>query len=213
MTTDTPQTAVPGDRRQRRDRGRRGKGAGDRPQHGHHAGLLTTDAALTPMPRLVPAVNELPDFHRSTKQATCACSLANGESGVAVEPGAESGRQFARALAALCEDSGRGSGRTRKGDPYLPRGCLGAASDDDAVRAARAVAGSPLVKSALFGSDPNWGRLWMAVGKSGARADASRLCIRIGDVGTGDRDAETGQAPAAGPMGDPVRITIDLRAR
>ena len=73
--------------------------------------------------------------------------------------------------------------------------------------------GTPLEKSALFGSDPNWGRLWMAVGKSGARADASRLSIRIGDVSvleTGTPKPE-GKRLAAGPMGEPeVRITIDL---
>ena len=58
----------------------------------------------------------------------------------------------------------------------------GAQDDDDAHRAARAVADSPLVKTAVAGSDPNWGRIVMAVGKSGARADRDRLAIRIGPV-------------------------------
>lgn len=58
----------------------------------------------------------------------------------------------------------------------------GAADERDAKRVARAIAESPLVKTAIAGEDPNWGRVVMAVGKSGARADRDRLSIRFGDV-------------------------------
>jgi glutamate N-acetyltransferase/amino-acid N-acetyltransferase len=58
----------------------------------------------------------------------------------------------------------------------------GAASAADARRVASAIANSPLVKTALAGEDPNWGRVVMAVGKSGARADRDRLSIRFGDI-------------------------------
>ena len=58
----------------------------------------------------------------------------------------------------------------------------GAETEADAARVARAVADSPLVKTALAGEDPNWGRVVMAVGKSGARADRDRLSISFGDV-------------------------------
>lgn len=58
----------------------------------------------------------------------------------------------------------------------------GACDDADAMRVARAIANSPLVKTAIAGEDPNWGRIVMAVGKSGARADRDRLAIRFGDV-------------------------------
>ena len=44
------------------------------------------------------------------------------------------------------------------------------------------IANSPLVKTAIAGEDPNWGRIVMAVGKSGARADRDRLSIRFGDI-------------------------------
>ena len=47
---------------------------------------------------------------------------------------------------------------------------------------ALAIANSPLVKTAVAGEDPNWGRIVMAVGKSGAAADRDRLTIRFGDV-------------------------------
>ena len=90
----------------------------------------------------------------------------------------------------------------------------GAASDADAHRAARAVAESPLVKTAVAGSDPNWGRVVMAVGKSGARADRDRLAIRIGPV----EAAREGwvsplydEAAAAAHMrGAEVTIAVDL---
>ncbi len=58
----------------------------------------------------------------------------------------------------------------------------GAATDADAGRVAFAVANSPLVKTAIAGQDPNWGRIVAAVGKSGAEADRDKLTIRFGDV-------------------------------
>ena len=56
----------------------------------------------------------------------------------------------------------------------------GAHSDDDAHIHAKSIANSPLVKTALAGEDPNWGRVVMAVGKSGARADRDTLSIWFG---------------------------------
>lgn len=58
----------------------------------------------------------------------------------------------------------------------------GAVNDADADRVARAIANSPLVKTAAAGEDPNWGRVVMAVGKSGAVADRDRLTIKFGDI-------------------------------
>ena len=58
----------------------------------------------------------------------------------------------------------------------------GASSNADAARAAFAIANSPLVKTALAGQDPNWGRIVAAIGKSGAEADRDLLTIRFGDV-------------------------------
>jgi len=58
----------------------------------------------------------------------------------------------------------------------------GAVSDEDAGRVAFAVANSPLVKTAIAGQDPNWGRIVAAVGKSGAQAERDRLTIRFGDI-------------------------------
>ncbi|SMY07116.1 bifunctional glutamate N-acetyltransferase/amino-acid acetyltransferase ArgJ [Flavimaricola marinus] len=58
----------------------------------------------------------------------------------------------------------------------------GAADDADARKVAMAIANSPLVKTAIAGEDPNWGRIVMAVGKSGAEADRDKLTIRFGDM-------------------------------
>lgn len=58
----------------------------------------------------------------------------------------------------------------------------GAASDADAARVAFSIANSPLVKTAIAGQDPNWGRIVAAIGKSGAEADRDRLSIRFGDI-------------------------------
>ena len=59
------------------------------------------------------------------------------------------------------------------------RSVIGAA---DAHRVAMSIANSPLVKTAIAGQDPNWGRIVAAVGKSGAKADRDRLTIRFGDI-------------------------------
>ena len=58
----------------------------------------------------------------------------------------------------------------------------GAASEADARAAARAVVGSSLVKAALHGEDPNWGRVFAAVGNSAARVDTTRAALWIGSV-------------------------------
>lgn len=58
----------------------------------------------------------------------------------------------------------------------------GAANDTDARTHGLAIANSPLVKTAIAGEDPNWGRIVMAIGKSGAAADRDRISIRFGDV-------------------------------
>ena len=71
-----------------------------------------------------------------------------------------------------------GEGATK----FLEVRVTGAASDDDAARVALSIANSPLVKTAVAGQDPNWGRIVAAIGKSGAKADRDRLTIRFGDI-------------------------------
>ena len=58
----------------------------------------------------------------------------------------------------------------------------GAENDGAARRIALSIGNSPLVKTAIAGEDPNWGRIVMAVGKAGEAADRDKLCIRFGDI-------------------------------
>jgi glutamate N-acetyltransferase / amino-acid N-acetyltransferase len=58
----------------------------------------------------------------------------------------------------------------------------GAATPDDAHKVGMAIANSPLVKTAIAGQDPNWGRIVAAIGKSGAQADRDKLTIHFGDI-------------------------------
>ena len=71
-----------------------------------------------------------------------------------------------------------GEGATK----FVTVSVTGAENDDDARKVAMAIANSPLVKTAIAGEDPNWGRVVMAVGKSGAIANRDLLSIRFGDV-------------------------------
>ena len=91
----------------------------------------------------------------------------------------------------------------------------GAESDDAARRVALSVANSPLVKTAIAGSDANWGRVVMAVGKSGEKADRDRLRIWFGKelvADRGERAPRYNEARATKAVsGLEVQISVDLR--
>ena len=90
----------------------------------------------------------------------------------------------------------------------------GAADDADAHTVALAIANSPLVKTAVAGEDPNWGRVVMAVGKSGAKADRDTLTIRFGDVLVAEKgwvSPDYREDDAAAHMkGDELLIAVDM---
>ncbi len=90
----------------------------------------------------------------------------------------------------------------------------GATDTADAHRVAMAIANSPLVKTAIAGEDPNWGRIVAAVGKSGAKADRDRLTIRFGDIPVAEkgwRAPDYTEAEAAAYMKrDELVISVDL---
>ena len=89
-----------------------------------------------------------------------------------------------------------------------------AETDRDARTIAFAIANSPLVKTAIAGADANWGRIVMAIGKSGAKADRDRLGISIGGIviaQNGQRKDEYNEAPVAAHMaGDDIDILVDM---
>jgi glutamate N-acetyltransferase / amino-acid N-acetyltransferase len=90
----------------------------------------------------------------------------------------------------------------------------GATTNADAAKAAFAIANSPLVKTAIAGQDPNWGRIVAAIGKSGAEADRDRLTIRFGDIlvaANGWRSPDYREADGAAYMLRPeLLIHVDL---
>ncbi|MEL6562844.1 MAG: bifunctional glutamate N-acetyltransferase/amino-acid acetyltransferase ArgJ [Pseudomonadota bacterium] len=103
-----------------------------------------------------------------------------------------------------------GEGATK----FVEIAVTGAASDADAKTHGLSIANSPLVKTAIAGEDPNWGRIVMAVGKSGAAADRDTLSIRFGDVLVADRgwvSPNYQEADGAAHMtGDHIRIGVDV---
>jgi glutamate N-acetyltransferase / amino-acid N-acetyltransferase len=125
------------------------------------------------------------------------------------------GRAFTAALHDLMRELALlvvkdGEGLTK----FVTVNVAGAESDAAARRIGFAIANSPLVKTAIAGCDPNWGRVVMAVGKSGEAADRDRLSIRYGDIEVarnGERaptyDEET---VAAYMLGREIAISVDL---
>ena len=109
--------------------------------------------------------------------------LANGlAENAPLEAASRGWRQFAGGLEALMGRLARllvqdGEGATR----LVAVTVRGAASRRDALLAARSVANSPLVKTAINGQDPNWGRIMMALGKSAARVDQDKVAIAFND--------------------------------
>ncbi|KRA98138.1 N-acetylglutamate synthase [Devosia sp. Root685] len=90
----------------------------------------------------------------------------------------------------------------------------GATSDASAFRIAKAIADSPLVKTAIAGEDANWGRVVMAVGKAGEPADRDRLAIRFGDLlvaENGERATGYDEAATSAYMkGEELEVTVSL---
>jgi glutamate N-acetyltransferase/amino-acid N-acetyltransferase len=160
------------------------------PQMATMLAFVGTDAALEPtfartaLKRVVDRTFNMVTVDGDTSTNDSCFLLANGLSRAATlsaaSPAAE---RFVDALEAVCTDLARkmaadGEGATK----LLQVEVSGAASDADARRAARAVVSSSLVKAALYGEDPNWGRIFAAVGNSGAQVDPGRAALWIGSV-------------------------------
>ncbi|WP_027245256.1 bifunctional glutamate N-acetyltransferase/amino-acid acetyltransferase ArgJ [Leisingera daeponensis] len=117
------------------------------------------------------------DSDTSTSDSLMLC--ATGASGVDATGNAEFAAGLERVMLDLSHQVVRdGEGATK----FVEIQVTGAASDADAKVHGLAIANSPLVKTAIAGEDPNWGRVVMAIGKSGAAADRDLLSISFGDV-------------------------------
>jgi glutamate N-acetyltransferase/amino-acid N-acetyltransferase len=199
-----------------------GKGSGMiHPQLVPHATMLVyvlTDAAIEPadLNSYLRASIEL-SFNRisvdgDTSTNDTVLLLASGASGVSIGRG---NAAFQAALTQVCTSLAKqivadGEGVTHVVELRI----TGAASDADALRVAKAIAHSPLVKTAWAGSDPNWGRLAAAIGYSGAAIDPARIDISFGNLRIcrdGGRAAEYDEVAAhAYLQQDEFSIAIEL---
>ncbi|MCD4826107.1 MAG: bifunctional glutamate N-acetyltransferase/amino-acid acetyltransferase ArgJ [Phycisphaerae bacterium] len=150
--------------------------------------VITTDAKIAPtvlrkalrqaVAGTFNAITVDSDQSTSDVVAVLASGLAGNKT---IQPGTAAYRKFAAALAEVCGELARsvvadGEGATRLVEVIV----RGARTDAEAEVAAKSVANSPLVKTAVHGADPNWGRIAMALGKSAAKVVAEKLTIRIG---------------------------------
>ena len=121
---------------------------------------------------------------RDTSTNDMALLLASGEAGnQEIVAGSSALEQFNNALSEIMLDLAKMIARDGEGATKLVRIQVnGAASDEDALVAARSVATSQLVKTAFFGEDANWGRIIAAVGYSGAEVDPDQVSIKFDDV-------------------------------
>lgn len=124
-------------------------------------------------------------------------------------------RAFATAFDAVLKDLALQIVRDGEGATKLVEVRVsGAKSARDADRVARAIANSPLVKTAIAGQDPNWGRIVMAVGKSGAVADRDLLTIRFGEHLVAEKgwraESYVEETLAAYMTGQELLIAVDL---
>ncbi len=153
--------------------------------------FITTDAAVAPdvLKRAVKAAADksfnmvVVDGDTSTNDSMIV--LANGlaENEIIISEEHPDYPVFFEALLACATDLAKMIARDGEGaTKFLEVNVIGAASWEDAKTAAMAIAKSPLVKTAFFGEDPNWGRIVCAAGYSGAQMTADKVNLSIGGI-------------------------------
>lgn len=191
------------------------------PQLVPHATMLVyvlTDAAIEPtvLDTYLRSAIEL-SFNRisvdgDTSTNDTVLLLASGTSGAQI---AEGDAAFAQALRQVCTSLAKQVVADGEGVSHVIELSIeGAADDTDALKVAKAIAHSPLVKTAWAGCDPNWGRLMAAIGYSGAEIDPDRIDIWFGDLPicrNGGRAAEFDETAAHAYIKQPefsIRIAL-----
>jgi glutamate N-acetyltransferase/amino-acid N-acetyltransferase len=183
-------------------------------------GFVTTDAAVAP-PLLARALREAVDntFNAITVDGECSTNdcvmlLANGASGVTIDE--TNYDAFAQALETVCLRLALGIVRGGEGATKLITITVtGAATRSDARKAAKVIANSPLVKTAVHGGDPNWGRLIAAAGRAGVEFELSRAAVTIGSIvlfKDGRPYDEAAPAAAEYLRNDEISLVVDLGA-
>jgi glutamate N-acetyltransferase / amino-acid N-acetyltransferase len=152
-------------------------------------GFVTTDAPADPawLQETLRAVAgrtlNMLDIDMDTSTSDTALLIASGAAGgEPVRDGHPAAAALAEAIEAVARHLTRELARDGEGARTLIEAtAVGAASVEDARRAARTIVSSPLVKTMVVGRDPNWGRVMMAAGRSGARVDQDRASVWIGE--------------------------------
>jgi len=182
--------------------------------------FITTDAAV-PRPLLDRALREAVDdsFNAITVDGECSTNdcvmvLANGASRVAIDE--HSYAPFVGALRTVCHELALGIVRGGEGATKLVAVTVtGAASAEEARKAAKAIANSPLVKTAIHGGDPNWGRLIAVAGRAGVAFELARAAVQIGSISLfKDGTPFDDNAPRAAEYlaGKDIAVTVHLGA-
>jgi glutamate N-acetyltransferase / amino-acid N-acetyltransferase len=134
--------------------------------------------------------------------------LSSGASGVAPDPAA-----FAEALRAVCADLAAQLIADAEGATKQVRiEVTGAADEDDAVEVGRSIARNNLLKCALFGNDPNWGRVLAAIGTTGAEFEPDQLDVAINGIQICRGGAAGDDRSRVDLTGRDVHILVDLNA-
>jgi glutamate N-acetyltransferase/amino-acid N-acetyltransferase len=184
---------------------------------------IFTDAAVeqSTLQRMLSSINET-TFNSITVDSDTSTSdslmlVATGKSGAPLIADMTSANSvaFAAGLGEVMQELSHlvvkdGEGATK----FVTVNVIGAASDTSARTIALAIANSPLVKTALAGEDPNWGRVVMAIGKSGEPADRDKLSISFGDILVAENgwvaDSYTEEAGAGYMKNAELSITVGI---
>ena len=150
--------------------------------------FITSDAAVSAeflpvaLQKAIDCSFNMISIDGDTSPSDCAFLLANGLAGN--EPiGFDNGDAFQEALNAVCTHLAKSIARDGEGATKLIEITVqGAADQAGARQAARTITSSPLVKAAIHGNDPNWGRIVAALGRSGAAVSEDKLDVYLNDV-------------------------------
>jgi len=199
------------------------KGAGMiHPRMATMLSFITTDASMGERMLhnlLIAAVGD--SFNRVTVDGDTSTNdtvvaLAGGLSQSTVIPGNDSHAWFAEGLTLVCQTLARMIARDGEGASKLVTvEVVGARNALDADRVARAIANSPLVKTALAGADPNWGRILCAAGYSGAKFDPHKIDVSVNNLALCRKGVDAGFDEAAAHReleGKELLLHVDLHA-
>ncbi len=198
------------------------KGAGMiRPDMATMLAFIATDARLAApllQDALTAAVNM--SFNRITidgdTSTNDACMLLASGTGAAIEPGSDGYTAFQQALNEVCLELAQAIVRDGEGaTKFITVEVVGGASEADCLEVAYSIAHSPLVKTAFFASDPNWGRLLAAIGRAPVeQLDVNAVSIHLNDVRVVQRGAlapDYTEARGAAVMKESeIRIRVEL---